>query len=134
MSGLRIDRQGKLILSEAEVESQVIGRLSADGWTCLRFDCGWDPVKQRMYGEVGGCDWILLRRSLYVGRPHLTFLELKKPDASPEPHQLAWMDGMRKRGFHCDYCDGYDTGKRPLLSIYRNGQFLLTGAPPPEVA
>ena len=135
MSGLRLDRKGKLALSENDVTSQVIGRLSADGWTCIKLDCGWDANLQRVYGEPGMCDWLCVKRSPYVGRPHLTFLELKKPDEKPEPHQAAWMDGMRRRGFHCECVDGYDTGKRPLLAIYRQGAFLSgVGEEAPGVA
>ena len=131
MSGLRLDRKGGLKLTEADVTAQVIGRLAADGWTCIKLDCGWDANLQRIYGERGMCDWLCAKRSLYIGRPHLTFLEIKRPCATPEPHQLAWMAGMRKRGFHCEWCDSYqDGGNRPLLSLYSHGQFLLTPEPP----
>ncbi len=132
--GLKLDKKGGLALSEDDVTAQVIGRLAADGWTCLKLDCGWDANLRRVYGEPGMCDWAILKRSLWPNRPHLTFLELKKPYATPEPHQLAWMDGMRKRGFHCDWVDSYkDGGKRPLLSVYGRGQFYLTPDPGPGV-
>ncbi len=122
---LKLDRRGRLALSEADVTAQVIGRLAADGWTCIKLDCGWDANLQRVYGEPGMCDWFCGKRSLYLGRPHLTFLEIKRPYETPEPHQLAWMDGMRKRGFHCDWVDSYrEGGNRPLLSLYAHGQFL----------
>lgn len=112
------------MLSEAEVESQVIGRLAADGYTCIKLDCGWDANLQRVYGEPGMCDHVCLKRSLYLGHPHVIFLELKRPNGRPKPHQVAWMRGMQRRGFDCRWADCYDSGgKKPFLSIYQNGRF-----------
>ncbi len=129
--GLKLDRGGRIKLTEADVESQVIGRVCADGWTAIKTDVGIDVNSGRLINQVGMTDYLLLKRSLYIGRPHTVFLELKRPYATPEPHQLAWMDGMRKRGFHCEWVDSYqDGGNRPLLSLYAHGQFYLTGEGP----
>ena len=113
--GLKLDKSGRLVLTEKDVTDQIIGRLCADGFGCYKLDVGVDAMSGREYGEPGMVDFLIVYERRFA------FIELKCPGASPKRHQHAWMAAAARRGHYVNWWDSYDTangGRRPFLADY----------------
>lgn len=124
MSGaaLKVDRAGKLRLSEADVTQQCVDFLRAERWTCKRQHVGvFIPLAQKdkpdpqavTIGETGDPDWLIMR--VLTDRlpdggswPDLFYLEFKRPGGRLRPGQKLAHKALRKDGWLVCVAHGLD--------------------------
>jgi hypothetical protein len=102
-------------ISEAQVQQAVVQFLEADGWRAIRTDPVSDRSRGKGFGELGMPDYLFLRYAAYAGEdgarlfPNMTeamrrsevevvWIEFKRKDEKPTPHQQKWHYRERQRG------------------------------------
>lgn len=114
--GLRIDREGKLKLSEADVVRQIKDFLYARGWRILV--TGYGQIQREggvvaVVGEKGMPDRQAIRYKT-GGYAEVIWLEFKRPPSAGDPggrlsdKQVAWIENERLRGGLCFVPDNLD--------------------------
>lgn len=106
-SSIRIDKAGRLVLSESEVQRQCIDWLQIHGWRCIRTGYGAIHRNGRAvehYGEEGMPDYLAI---FYTDIPHaaqVIWIEFKRPGGNGSRGgtlsklQRIWRDVERARG------------------------------------
>lgn len=81
---------------------KVLFSASAGGMRTYRKEAG----KMKAAGYTKGCPDIMIfePRGDYCG----LFIELKRPDGKPTPEQIAFIDGLKARGYRATVCYGYE--------------------------
>lgn len=117
---IKLDRSGKLRLSEADVTQQVCDFLAAEGWRGVRMNVGvatnLATGRQVAFHERGMPDWVFL---LYWGSDRMMmnveqtadvlWIEFKASGKKAAAHQLAWHEAERARGALVKVVDHYET-------------------------
>lgn len=122
---LKLDKTGKLRLSEADVTKQVCDFLAVEGWRGVRMNVGGIsytptgfPPRFVQFGEKGMSDWLFIRYEMiwriakkpsHYGMANVMWLEMKAPGKKPKPHQLAWHEAERARGALVKVVDHFET-------------------------
>lgn len=97
---LKLDRKGRLLVSEREVQKACVELLRSRGW--LVFETHTDARKSM--GEVGQPDLVAVR---FPGRPvvnpngwaQVLMLEVKRKDGRVSKDQRTWHVDAERRGF-----------------------------------
>jgi hypothetical protein len=87
---------------EGEVKKQCIAYLESLGWECIRLHAGTARGRNGSFynvGKKGRPDWVIFRPIRWEATWRGFWLELKKPGAEPEPHQLLEHARLRKSGY-----------------------------------
>lgn len=118
---LKLDRTGKLRLSEADVTRQCIDWLRAEGWVCKRQHVGKFVALSafRQYpaepgiisiGETGDPDWLVMRPAgaRASQRADVFYLEFKAPAGRLRPSQKLAHAALRSSGWLVCVAHGLD--------------------------
>lgn len=106
-SSIRIDKAGKLLLSEADVQRQCIDWLEIHGWRCIRTGYGAIHRNGRAvehYGEEGMPDYLAIFYTDIQHAAQVVWIEFKRPGGKGARKgtlsklQRVWRDVERKRG------------------------------------
>lgn len=106
-SSLRIDKSGKLLLSESDVQRQCIDWLEIHGWRCIR--TGYGAVHRNgkaveHYGEEGMPDFLAIFYTDMGAAALVVWIEFKRPGGrgcrkgTLSALQRVWRDVERQRG------------------------------------
>ncbi len=106
-AGLKLDRQGKLVVPESDLEDAIISLLCWDGWRVFRF--GWALTEaKRELGEVSSPDLLAVRYcGCAPGLAEILWCEVKSRRGKADAGQKLWHDAERKRGALV-WCAGLD--------------------------
>lgn len=124
---MKLDEQGALTLSEAEVSRQVIDYMHAQHWYCMRLQSGLlqrpGATKSRIrLTEPGTADWCCLRPN-YDGSVECMFIEMKRKGGKLSDVQVSWQASMSQRGFHIKVVDDFSAFEKWYRdSFYGDGQ------------
>lgn len=113
---LKLDKRGKLRLTEADVTRQCIDFLRAERWMCIRQHVGvFIPLAEQeksdpnviAIGEKGDPDWLILKN---VATPlcRLFYLELKRPGGRVRAWQRLKHEALRVDGYRVCVAHGLD--------------------------
>lgn len=129
---IKLDKEGKLRLSEADVTEQVCQFLGAEGWRGYRMNVGGmenTPGNYVRFGETGVPDWLFIRygaaptamdnAAQYRVRADVLWIEMKAPNKKPEPHQLAWHEAERARGALVKVVDHFETFRDWYRGVFK---------------
>lgn len=106
-NSLRIDKSGKLLLSEADVVRQCIDWLEIHGWRCIR--TGYGAIHRNgkaveHYGEEGMPDYLAIFYTDHGAAALVVWIEFKRPGGTGARKgtlsklQRVWRDVERQRG------------------------------------
>lgn len=113
MASLRVDKAGKLALSEADVVKLCIEYLQWSGWECIRQHVGMFTTqsgRKISVGTKGDPDWLILCSVRKRPNVHCIafFLEFKRPGGKLSKAQRARHNDLHQFGFEVLVCDGLD--------------------------
>ena len=99
---MKLDKDGKLLPSEADIQRACTDFLELDGWRSLRTDPVSDRRRGKGFGEIGMADYLYIRyprgeRDFKVFAQVL-WIEWKQLRGLPMRHQTAWHERERARG------------------------------------
>ncbi len=113
-TALKVDKQGRLKVSEADIEKNVNDVLQLDGWRSFKMEKCFSEKKQRAFGEVGMPDRLFIRYwhdgpLNNLGEPRkgeadlwsmgeILWIEHKSRNGKPSAAQKLWHSNERKRG------------------------------------
>ena len=97
---IKLNKRGKIELSEAQIVQQSIDYLRAHGWLCLRLQSGMfrsmDDRRAVRIGEKGMPDWLVINTRV---RPHaICFIEFKTLRGKLSKEQKLWQANIHKMG------------------------------------
>ena len=104
---LQIDKQGKLKVSEADIERTCTEWLALDGWRCLKTNPCSDRARGKGFGELGMADCLYIRYVRDSWNPSfraeaplcgVMWIEWKRRGSKAKAHQTAWHVAERARG------------------------------------
>ena len=86
------------------------------------------PIEQKFRKAVQAMGCIVVKfedpahrgapdRLVLTSRGRAIFLEFKRPGETPEPHQLRYMETLRKMGFLAGWADNYDSAIRWIEKV-----------------
>ncbi len=125
-NSLRIDKTGKLLLSEADVVRQCIDWLEIHGWRCIRTGYGAihrDGKAVEHYGEEGMPDYLAIFYTDHGASALVVWIEFKRPGGrgckkgTLSKLQRVWRDVERERGAIVLIIDALDQLKSELEKI-----------------
>ena len=119
---LKLDKRGKIRLTEADVTAQCIDWLRAERWTCKRQHVGkFVPLSHLSHfeeqrptvitiGEAGDPDWLVMRPAGWPVRQRadVFYLELKRPGGRLRAGQKLKHNALRDDGFLVCVAHGLD--------------------------
>lgn len=106
-NSIRIDKAGKLLLSEVDVQRQCIDWLEIHGWRCIRTGYGSihrDGKAVEHYGEEGMPDYLAIFYADHGAAALVVWIEFKRPGGRGSRKgtlstlQRVWRDVERERG------------------------------------
>ncbi len=98
MSGLKLDRHGKLAIPESSLESAIFNILSYDGFHVFRTGFAITEAGRQL-GEVSSPDLLAIRYGLPPDwRTEVLWCEVKAQARKLTPEQRLWIIGERRRG------------------------------------
>lgn len=103
-------------LLEADVTKQCLDLARYAGFEAIRLQSGRARPLHGGYmtlNRKGTPDWLLIRPT-ESGHGDIAYLELKRLNREPEPHQLAVHEELRNRGFLVAVIDSAEAMKRWL--------------------
>ena len=104
---IRLDKSGKIHLSETDVQRQCVDLMEAHGWRMIRTGYGEIIKGGRVVGtvgEVGMPDYQAIYYTDYWAATKVVWIEFKRPKAKGvrggkrSAEQTLWSDAERKRG------------------------------------
>ena len=99
---LKVDKHGKLKISEADIEETCSDWLALDGWRRLKTNPCSDRSRGKGFGELGMADDLYIRYQDGSGRrvfwTDVMWIEWKSARGQLSPHQRAWATAERLRG------------------------------------
>lgn len=114
---LKLDRRGKLQLTEADVTAQCIDWLRAERWTCKRQHVGkFIPLAEKdkvdpmviTIGQKGDPDWLVQRTYAVTPFTLTFFLEFKRPGGRLRSWQKLKHEALREDGWLVCVAHGLD--------------------------
>jgi len=95
---LTLDKNGKLVVPESDIEDAIISLLAWDGWRVFKF--GWALTEaKREIGEVDSPDLLCVRyMGCSPGLAEIIWIEGKSLLGKASGMQKLWHDAERKRG------------------------------------
>ena len=100
---LKVDKHGKLKISEADIEETCSDWLAFDGWRRLKTNPCSDRSRGKGFGELGKADDLYVRYlRVYRSEPqiclaHVMWIEWKSARGQLSQHQRAWTRVERLR-------------------------------------
>jgi hypothetical protein len=102
---VKLDKSGKLLVTEADIERTCTEWLALDGWRCLKTDPVSRPEWGKGFGEKGMADCLYIRyydhwdstRPASAGNPNGVSPQRGYP-ASCAPVELIWIEWKSKTG------------------------------------
>jgi hypothetical protein len=97
---LGVDKQGKLKVSEADIEKACTEILELDGWRALKTNPCSDRSRGKGFGEIGMADYLYIRYHNWgpQGNAEVMWIEWKRPGGKATLEQRLWTVAERKRG------------------------------------
>jgi very-short-patch-repair endonuclease len=104
---IRLDKSGKIRLSEADVQRQCVDLMESHGWRMIRTGYGEihrNGRRVECYGEIGMPDYLAIYYTDYGAAAKVVWIEFKRPKArgvrggKRSADQTLWRDVERKRG------------------------------------
>lgn len=99
---MKLDRRGRLALTERQIEQQIVDILTAHGWRVLRTNVFAGAVIQRQGSIEPGIPDLQARRrvnlTILVNTWEIIWIEVKRPGEKLSPVQVAWHAAAKKRG------------------------------------
>ena len=118
-TAIKLDKKGKLRLTEEDVTRQACDFMAAAGWRGFRKNVGvatnLATGRQVGFNEPGMPDWEFFdyrtttQGGWMRGACFHIWIEFKAPGKTPSPKQLAWHEAERSRGALVKVVDHFET-------------------------
>lgn len=87
---MKLDRRGRLKLSERQIEAQLVDLLTAHNWRVLRTNLFAGAVIQRQGSIEPGIPDLMARRGAF-DTWEIVWIEVKRPGGKLNAKQVAWV-------------------------------------------